>query len=664
MATNVYDPTAIKSRSQLLRSSPLTKWIIRLAIIFTVALAFGAAFAIDPDEATGYVDPISIPIPSKAEAERNEANAAVVIGKVVGQMMSAISSIADGGALSKTGIVLIVVFAAVKIVWSVPINLFGGKGANQVFAEIAVAVLFVAVGGFAISAGFAESLAKTVGQLGTIVSKAIAGKSFTGMEKLDGHGDVVQFLGAFMSNVMNVFAVMPDWGDYKFSESPQFVINVLLWALSFIILMACTAIAVGTLIVAHAVVAFGCCFAPVFIACGTWKPTSGLFNAWMRYLIAGAFTKVCVTIMAMIVSLAIANLADLKGKLSGGEVVSMGTYAAILLIAIFSAYLMTKASNIAGDMIGATTLGGDGIMAPAMGAARTTGRAASDTANAAKGAAKGAKNAAVSLGQGAKLGYTNDAGSIGETKGGLGNSVARVVGYGAGAAARRASGGGSGGEGGGGAGLKPGQSAGSTGALPGSGSQSGNATAGLAAAGLPAGQSPSQGHGAGSGPADSGSATSQTHQGSGAQAQGGGQSAGSHPAFSQIPASAVGSGSTSVSPGPGSHPAFSKIPTGGGGAASSSPSLGPGSHPAFSQVPPVEGRAGWTSSAPTPMPSAAPGQAPTSGPSPSGQRASPPPAPSMAAAQSQNGAARAQQSAAPAPPPQSALAAAFLGKKK
>ena len=61
-------------------------------------------------------------------------------------MMSAISSIADGGALSKTGIVLIVVFAAVKIVWSVPIKSVCGKGANQVFAEIAVAVLFVAVG--------------------------------------------------------------------------------------------------------------------------------------------------------------------------------------------------------------------------------------------------------------------------------------------------------------------------------------------------------------------------------------------------------------------------------------------------------------------------------------------------------------------------------------
>jgi hypothetical protein len=565
-------------------------------------------------------------------------------------MMSAISSIAEGGALTKTGTILMVIFAAVKIVWSVPINLLGGKGANQVFADCAVAVLFIAVGGFAISAGFAESLAKTVGQIGTIVSKSVAGKAFTGMESLDGHGDVVQFLSGFMSNVMNVFAVMPDWGDYKFSESPQFVINVLLWTLSFIILMACTAIAVGTLIVAHAVVAFGCCFAPVFIACGTWKPTTGLFNAWMRYLIAGAFTKVCVTIMAMIVSLAIANLAELKGKLSGGEVVSMGTYAAILLIAIFSAYLMTKASNIAGDMIGATTLGGDGIMAPAMGAARATGRAAAGAGKQARDAFKGAKNAAVSVGQGAKLGYTNDSGSIGETKGGFGNGVARVVGFGAGAAARRAFGGGSGGAGGHGEGSAPGQSAGSNGATSGGGAQSTGATAGLASAGQPAGQFQGVGQGNGSvgGPATNGSASPPASFG-----------AGSHPAFSQAPSGGGGSGSPSTSFGPGSHPAFSHAPHGGGGTGSPSPSLSPGSHAAFSQLPSGIGGAG--SSAPSPS---LPEQGPTSSGAVGSQRTTQAPAVLAAGVQSRNASARSQQSASPSPPPQSALSAAFLGNKK
>lgn len=634
MADTVFDPIGGRGIWQRLQASRFYYWIVRFAVVVTIGLAFSSSiFAIDPDEGTFYEDPWGIPVPTKTEAARDEAKAAEVIGKVVGQMMAAITSIAESGALTNTGVLLMVIFAALKIVWSVPANLLGGRGTNQVFADIAITVVFVGVGGFAINVGFAESLVKTVGQLGTIVSKSVASKSFTGMEQLDGHGDVVQFLSGFMSNVMNIFAVLPDWDNYKLSESPQFVINVLLWAISFIILMACTAIAVGTLIVAHAVVAFGCCFAPVFIACGTWKPTTGLFNAWMRYLIAGAFTKVCVTIMAMVVSLAIANLADLKGKLSGGEVVSMGTYAAILLIAIFSAYLMSKASNIAGDMIGATTLGGEGVLAPAMGAARGTGRAASGTANAAKDTAKRAHSASVSIGQGAKLGYTNDANSIGDTKGGMLNAAGRVAGFGLGAAARAVTGGPSGsaesGSGGATSSAAPTANGASRGTTPG-----GSATAGLAGAGQPA----SNGAGANTGSAGAGGSamSGQANQGAPGQSPGGSPGLGSHPAFNAPSAGSAGSGAGAHPMG--SHPAFVSqhavgSASGSGGTSHAAGAAGSGEHVA----PPTPVR--------TPLPP-------------------PPPPPMPAPAQPGTTGAKGGSGSSPETPPRSALSTAFLGKRR
>ena len=650
MTDTVFDPTGGRSIFQRILASTIYRWIVRIAVVVTISLACTSIFAIDPDEGTFYQDPWSVPVLTKEEAARDQINAAEVIGKVVGQMMAAITSIAESGALTQTGVLLMVMFAAIKIVWSVPANLLSGRGSNQAFADIAITVVLVGVGGFAISAGFAESLVKTIGQLGSIVAKSVASKSFSGMEELDGHGDVVQFLSGFMSNVMNIFAVLPDWDNYKLSESPQFVINVLLWAISFVILMACTAIAVGTLIVAHAVVAFGCCFAPVFIACGTWKPTTGLFNAWMRYLIAGAFTKVCVTIMAMVVSLAISNLAKLNGKLSGGEVVSMGTYAAILLIAIFSAYLMSKASNIAGDMIGATTLGGDGVLAPAMGAARGTGRAATGTAKQAKSIANGVHGASVSIGQGASLGYTNDANSIGDTKGGMLNAAGRVTGFGLGTVARGVMGGPSGSADGGPGGASSSASTADRGASR-SSSQGGGSTAGLAAAGQPAGN--------GSGTiAGSGSAVAaQANEGASGQGQGAPSALGSHPAFSAPSPGGSGSGvgANSMS----NHPAFSGAQ--GAGSAPPSASIGsPGSHSAF--APQQAGGSGSGSGGTLHAVGPAGGGEHASAPMPP---PSTPPMPSPALPGTTGGkGGKGGSGVPPAAPPRSALSTAFLGKRR
>ena len=180
------------------------------------------------------------------------------------------------------------------------------------------------------------------------------------------------------------------------------MINVLLWALSFIILMACTAIAVGTLIVAHAVVAFGCCFAPVFyclwhmeadvraIQCldallDRWRLHQGLCHDHGNDCLLGDRKP----------------LADLKGKLSGWRSCQHGDLCGNFADRYFQHTLRRRHLNIAGDMIGATTLGGDATgWRRQMGAARIT-EGPRPTRERREGCGEGAKNAAVSFNQGA-----------------------------------------------------------------------------------------------------------------------------------------------------------------------------------------------------------------------------------------------------------------------
>jgi len=101
-----------------------------------------------------------------------------------------------------------------------------------------------------------------------------------------------------------------------------------------------------------------------------WPATSFVFNAWLKFLLAGAMTQTMVTIVAAMTTTAIERLCAVVASYAGANV-SLVAFGALFLAAALIAWLFLSVPRLASGLVAGTALGIQGWTAAAN-AGRTT----------------------------------------------------------------------------------------------------------------------------------------------------------------------------------------------------------------------------------------------------------------------------------------------------
>lgn len=198
---------------------------------------------------------------------------------------------------------------------------------------------------------------------------------------------------------------------------------------------------------------------PILIAWLPFEPMANYAHTWLKFMIVNAMTIVVATILLLMTQAAVGSITSIlssmlaDGAMSGGLGAFASTFT-VLAVLLFVAYMLFQADDIAGGLIGHSSVGG-GFMGRAISGA--IGRAAKGAAVGGKGgnggalgmAGRGAQTAVSAggmaltsagnqMGQKAAGMLNNGGGSLGNRAGGSVLAGAAAVSYGAGHLANKA----------------------------------------------------------------------------------------------------------------------------------------------------------------------------------------------------------------------------------
>jgi type IV secretory pathway VirB6-like protein len=135
------------------------------------------------------------------------------------------------------------------------------------------------------------------------------------------------------------------------------------------VLMLASVIGAGMIVVAKLQTAIALLLAPVFIPWAMWQPSMFLFNAWLTFLITGAMTQTMVKIIAALTTSAVDRMSATVASYAHHDV-SIVAFGALFACALIIAFMFLSAPRLTAALVGGVSVGLEGWVSVAMGAAR------------------------------------------------------------------------------------------------------------------------------------------------------------------------------------------------------------------------------------------------------------------------------------------------------
>lgn len=386
-------------------------------VLMSLALGFLSAAVAQTPPASAASGPPSSSAPAKG------LDAYEMAGKMFATLNQGFENISKNSWAQGMAKRIALILGGITLMFGIIKNWVLGRGAVGLLGDIFLPTLMVGLVFAAVEADLGKAISKSIDG----IANAYGSMNGTKAEPID-------VMLNLMVSGMRVF-------DLNSATAPELKFTaVMVWGfgwlaklLTFVVLLGCAVIAMGSFVLAQAMVAIACGVGPIFYCWGVWKPTEFLFNGWLRFTIIAGLQKMMVMVMAGLVGSVVDQMVTLS-KYLNNDVADIVAYSGMLLVGAISAFLMWKAPSMATQMVsGSGGLSLSGWSHPGTTAGNTAGSMTKETssvvtqtASTVAGGVAGVYNGAMAVGRGiASMGQRSGSAAVGSSSGGAGGTSAR-----------------------------------------------------------------------------------------------------------------------------------------------------------------------------------------------------------------------------------------------
>lgn len=276
---------------------------------------------------------------------------------------TAIGGIAKNNPLGGLGWTILGFLAAANVVWLLIKGYFSGTGLNGVLADLVPLGISGAIAAAFLGGAGTMSLITAVEGSINVVGQAITGAPMGSVSDL-----LVSAAATSLETIRNLLFTSPNTAkDLDFwtgvvqliSAIPSVFMAIIASIVATFLIMVALGIYMAHLVMSQITIEIAKVFAPLFIPFLIWRPTSWLFEGWLRFFIGAALLKIVgfmllqVTNVMMQAVLALSQSVDAApdGSLFNTPVFDITKYGVIILMSGIGALLMSKAPSIATGLL-------------------------------------------------------------------------------------------------------------------------------------------------------------------------------------------------------------------------------------------------------------------------------------------------------------------------
>lgn len=277
-----------------------------------------------------------------------------------------IKKLAQDGKLDSLGWKILSFLAAANVVWLLIKGHFSGSGLNGALADLvpfgiacAIAAAFMGGGGpgamslvsaldASINAIGGALTGAPMGSVGELLMSAAATALGTIRNLLFMPASTTPVAG-FLQGLLQVVTAIP----------AVFMSLIAAIVATFLILVA-LGVYMANLVISQVTLEIAKIFAPVFIPFLVWRPTSWLFEGWLRFFLGAALLKIVGLLLLQVTSVMMQSVLDLSAQIAASMpkdaiaapfVFDITRYGVIILMSGIGALMMSKAPSIASGIL-------------------------------------------------------------------------------------------------------------------------------------------------------------------------------------------------------------------------------------------------------------------------------------------------------------------------
>lgn len=275
-----------------------------------------------------------------------------------------IKKLAGEGKLESLGWQILTFLAAANVVWLLIKGHFSGSGLNGVLADLvpfgiagAIAAAFMGGGGTmslvtaldaSVNAIGSALTGASMGSVGELLMSAAATSLGTIKNLLTMPASTTPVSGSLLAIVQILFSV------------PAIIMSLIAAIVATFLIIVALGIYMANLVISQITLEIAKMFAPVFIPFLVWRPTSWLFEGWLRFFLGAALLKIVGLLLLQVTDVMMNSVLNLSVQIAttteaaiaaGTFVFDITRYAVIILMSGIGALMMSKAPSIASGIL-------------------------------------------------------------------------------------------------------------------------------------------------------------------------------------------------------------------------------------------------------------------------------------------------------------------------
>ena len=277
-----------------------------------------------------------------------------------------IKQLAGNGRLDSLGWQILTFLAAANVVWYLIKGHFSGSGLNGALADLvpfgiacAIASAFMGGGGFgsmslvtaldaSVNAIGGALTGASMGSVGELLMSAATTALGTIRNLLSMPASTTPLDGSLLAVVQILFSI------------PAILMSLIAAIVATFLIIVALGIYMANLVISQITIEIATMFAPVFIPFLVWRPTSWLFEGWLRFFLGAALLKIIGLLILQVTDVMMQSVLNLSVQIAataasttvgGTFVFDITRYAVIILMSGIGALLMSKAPSIASGIL-------------------------------------------------------------------------------------------------------------------------------------------------------------------------------------------------------------------------------------------------------------------------------------------------------------------------
>lgn len=277
-----------------------------------------------------------------------------------------IKQLAGNGRLDSLGWQILTFLAASNVVWLLIKGHFSGSGLNGALADLvpfgiacAIAAAFMGGGGpgsmslvtaldASVNAIGGALTGASMGSVGELLMSAATTALGTIRNLLSMPASTTPLDGSLMAIVQILFSI------------PAILMSLIAAIVATFLIIVALGIYMANLVISQITIEIAKMFAPVFIPFLVWRPTSWLFEGWLRFFLGAALLKIVGLLLLQVTDVMMQSVLNLSAQIAataasttvaGTFVFDITRYAVIILMSGIGALMMSRAPSIASGIL-------------------------------------------------------------------------------------------------------------------------------------------------------------------------------------------------------------------------------------------------------------------------------------------------------------------------